>query len=352
MPLLASSIARRFTQVPGAGRPIVVTTLTTATEAAELVVPVHPEDVEAIAGFVAAAKASSTRRVYASAWRQWSAWAAGRGYPALPADPLHVAAFAAALASEGRSVSTIDRAMASIAAEHQRAGHPDPTTAEGVRLARSGIRRTVGVAPRRQVHALTTEEVRRIVAVCDPGSLRGLRDRALLLLGFAAALRRSDLCGLDVRDVVFRPAGLVVTLRRSKSDQEGAGQTVGVVRGHGETDPVRAVRGWIRAADLTDPTEALFERIAWSDRRVVSGSRLSGQAVRDVIAGRAEQAGLGDLDLAGHSLRAGHATVASEAGVPAERIARTTRHARLETLARYVRPAEVLRDSSSAALGL
>lgn len=319
---------------------------------AELVVPVHPADVDAVAGFVAAAKADSTRRVYASAWRQWVAWADGRGYPTLPADPLHVAAHASALAKAGRSVSTIDRAMAAIAAEHQRAGHPDPTTAEGVRLARSGIRRTVGVAPRRQVHALTTEEIRRLVAVCDSASLRGLRDRALILLGFAGALRRSDLCGLDVRDVAFRPAGLVVTVRRSKGDQDGEGQVVGVVRGHGDTDPVHAVRAWLRAADLADPSSPLFGRVAWSDRRVVHGSRLSGQAVRDLIAARAEQAGLGDLDLAGHSLRAGHATVASEAGVPAERIARTTRHSRLETLARYVRPAQVLQDSSSAALGL
>nr|WP_225224787.1 site-specific integrase [Cellulomonas sp. JH27-2] len=242
--------------------------------------------------------------------------------------------------------------MAAIAAEHAASGLPDPTTAAGVRLARSGIRRTVGTAPRRQAHPLTTDEVRRIVATCDPESLRGLRDRALILLGFGAALRRSDLTGLDVRDVVFKPSGLVVTLRRSKGDQDGEGQVVGVVRGHGDTDPVNAVRVWLRTAGLDQADEPLFQRIAWSDRRAVRGTRLSGQAVRDVLVRRAEQAGLGDLDLSGHSMRAGHATVASEAGIPAERIARTTRHARLETLARYVRPAEVLRDSSSAALGL
>jgi site-specific recombinase XerD len=328
-----------------------VTDLLTAA-ASEPVVPVHPEDLDAVAGFIAAAKADSTRRVYASAWRLWVQWADGRGYGSLPADPLHVAAYAAALAGAGRSVSTIDRARAAIAAEHQQAGHLDPTTAEGVRLARSGIRRTIGTAPRRQVHALQTEEVRRLIDVCDTASLRGLRDRALLLLGYAAALRRSDLRVLDVGYIAFRPAGLVVTVRRSKGDQEGEGQVVGVVRGHGDTDPVHAVRAWIRAAGLTDPNVPLLGRVAWSDRRVVQGSRLSGQAVRDIIAQRAEQAGLGDLDIAGHSLRAGHATVASEAGVPAERIARTKRHARLETLAHYVRPAEVLRDSSSGALGL
>ncbi|GEA82364.1 tyrosine-type recombinase/integrase [Cellulomonas uda] len=95
-----------------------------------------------------------------------------------------------------------------------------------------------------------------------------------------------------------------------------------------------------------------FVRIAWSDLRALRGRALSGEAVQEVLRARAAQAGIDDLDLPGHSLRAGHATTAAEAGVPADRLARTTRHARLETLARYVRPSEALRDTSSAALGL
>lgn len=108
-----------------------MTELTTIAEPTPGVVSVHLDDVDAVAGFVAAARASSTRRVYASAWRSWVAWCEGRGYQSLPAESLHVAAYAAALAREGRSVSTVDRAMAAIAAEHSASGLPDPTTAEG-----------------------------------------------------------------------------------------------------------------------------------------------------------------------------------------------------------------------------
>ncbi len=313
---------------------------------------IHAGDAEAIAAAASAARAPSTRRVYASAWRAWQAWADGRGYPAMPADPVHVAAYVADLGASGRSVSTIDRALAAIAAEHEQNGLDSPTAAPGVRLTRAGVRRTVGVAPRRQAHPVTTDDVRRLVDVCEPGSLRGVRDRALILLGYAAALRRSELAALTVGGVVFRPGGLVLTLARSKGDQEGAGVSVGVARGHGVTDPVAAVRAWQNAAGLDDPTEPLLTRIAWSDRRALRGRGLTGQAIQDVLRARAEQAGLGDLPISGHSLRAGHATTAAEAGVPADRLARTTRHARLETLARYVRPAEVLRDTSSASLGL
>lgn len=313
---------------------------------------IHPEDLAAVAAAVAAARAASTRRVYASAWRGWERWCAERAYSPLPADPVHVAGHIAALGALGRSVSTIDRTLAAIAAEHQGRGLDDPTSAPGVRLTRAGVRRTVGAAPRRQAHPVTTDEVRRLVEACDPTSLRGLRDHALILTGYAAALRRSEVGAVALGHIAYRSAGIALSLTKSKSDQEGQGAVVGIARGHGVTDPVAAVRAWISAAGLDDPQEAVFVRIAWSDRRALRGRPLSGEAVQEILLARAREAGIDDLDLSGHSLRAGHATTAAEAGVPADRLARTTRHARLETLARYVRPAEALRDTSSAALGL
>lgn len=335
-----------------AGIDRVVTALTTTTATASGIAFVHENDIAAVAAAVAAARAPSTRRVYASAWRAWEQWCAGRGYAPLPADPVHVAAHVAWLGSQGRSVSTVDRALASIAAEHAASGLDDPTSAAGVRLTRSGVRRTVGAAPRRQAHPVTTAEVRRLVEVCDLSSLRGLRDRALLLVGYAAALRRSEVGAIRLGDVAYRSQGIALIIGRSKADQEGAGTVVAIARGHGTTDPVQAVRAWVAGAGLDDPAEPVFVRIAWSDRRALRGRALSGQAVQEVLLARAAQAGIDDLDLSGHSLRAGHATTAAEAGVPADRLARTTRHARLETLARYVRPSEALRDTSSASLGL
>ncbi len=316
------------------------------------VVHVHPEDVAAVAAAVAASRAESTRRVYASAWRAWERWCAERGYQSLPADAVHVAVHVAWLGSLGRSVSTVDRALAAIAAQHHQCGLNDPTAAPGVRLTRAGVRRTVGAAPRRQAHPVTTADVRRLVDACDPASLRGLRDRALLLVGYAAALRRSEIGTVALGHIAYRSQGIALTIARSKSDQEGAGAVVGIARGHGATDPVAAVRAWVVAAGLDNPQEPVFVRIAWSDRRALRGHALSGAAVQDVLLARARQAGIDDLDLSGHSLRAGHATTAAEAGVPADRLARTTRHRNLATLQTYVRPSEALRDTSSASLGL
>ncbi len=323
---------------------------------AELALPGLPSgltavDQERVADALASSRSASTRLAYASAWRGWETWCSARGASPLPAVPELLAAYLTEQAATGRVVSTMDKTVAAIRAAHLDAGHDDPTGNRGVVRVRAGLRRTVGVAPRRQAHPISTEEVRRIVAAIDPASLRGKRDRAMLLLGYAAALRRSELVDLLVRDVAMKPAGLVVHVRRSKADQDQAGQVVGVTRGqHPETDPVTAVHTWISAARLT-PGDPLFSLVARSDLRAVP-RRLEGKQVNRILASRAADAGLADLRLSGHSLRAGHATTAAEHGVPADRLARTTRHRNLATLAKYIRPAEVLADTSSGSLGL
>jgi integrase len=220
-----------------------------------------------------------------------------------------------------------------------------------VELVLKGLKRQLGSAPSTQAHPVTTGELRRIINGIDRESLRGKRDAALLLLGFAGALRRSELADLTARDLVFKADGVIVTLRRSKGDQEGKGVVIGILRGQvKESDPLFAARDWIAASGIQDRAP-LFQRIAWSDLRV-TGQALSGQTVNRVLKERSTAAGLDDLHLTGHSLRAGHATTAAENGVASERLARTTRHKNLATLSRYVRPAEVLRDSSSGSLGL
>lgn len=254
---------------------------------------VQQDDLAAVASAVAAARAPSTRRVYASAWRAWTLWCSSHGYSELPADPVHVAAHVAWLAAQGRAVSTIDRALAAIAAKHVSAGLDGPTHSPGVRLTRSGVRRTVGAAPRRQAHPLTTDELRRLVDTCDPGSLRGARDRTLLLVGYAAALRRSELGTLALGAIAYRSAGIALTLNRTKSDQEGAGTVIGIARGHGPTDPVRAVRNWTAAAGICDPLEPLFPRIAWSDRRALRGRPLSPQRTQPASRPRDNRCGSG-----------------------------------------------------------
>lgn len=304
-----------------------------------------------VAAAVQAARSPNTQRSYASAWRQWNAWCACHAFNAMPADPLTVAAYLTERAREGRSVSTLDVTRAAIRSAHLDAGRADPTASPGVVLVLKGLKRKRGSAPMRQAHPLATGELRRIVQEMNRASLRGKRDAALILLGYAGAFRRSELANLSVRDLAFKTDGVVVTLTRSKGDQESKGVAVGVLRGRmKESDPVLALREWISASGITEEAP-LFQRIGWSDRRV-TGHGITGDTVNSILQGRAADAGLADLLLTGHSLRAGHATTAAENGISSDRLARTTRHKNLATLARYVRPAEVLRDSSSGSLGL
>lgn len=307
-----------------------------------------------LARVVAALEASrspATRRAYATAWRLWSEWSAARGASPMPADPVLVAAYVTSLAEAGRAMASIDRALSAISAAHLDAGHADPTRHPGVVRSRAGLRRMVGVAPKRVSHPLSTEEVRRIVEAI-PDDLRGARDRALILTGFSGALRRSEVAALTLGDVSFRPNGAVLHIASSKTDQEGEGQLVGLARGRRpETDPLAALHHWIARAGLSQGSDPLFGPIAWSGERS-RRTPLGGRDVARVLQGRAAAAGLGDLPISGHSLRAGHATEAAARGVPADRLARTTRHKSSAALARYVRPAEALSDTSSADLGL
>lgn len=308
-------------------------------------------EVDAVGAAIGDSLSPATRRAYAAATRSWEAWCAQRGADPYPGQVHLVAAHLTYLAEQGRSASTLDRTIAALRARHLDLGLDDPTTHRGVQRVRVGLRRRIGTAPRRQAHPLTTEQVRRIVTGIDESTLRGKRDIALVLTGYAAALRPSEVGSLVASDVTVRAKGVVLRLRRSKADQEGAGQYVGVARGqHHETDPVAALLAWIQTAGLArrDP---LFPPISWSDLRAGT-SPLSAKSVSRIVQGRARAVGLGDLPVSGHSLRAGHATQAAENGVPAERIARTTRHANLRTLQSYVRPSQVLGDTSSSLLGL
>lgn len=319
-----------------------------STEAAAL----SSADRGAVEAALAAARSPATRRAYASRLRRWEGWCAERCYLAgLPAPPEHVAAWLADLGARGLTASTVGQAAAAISAAHVDAGLPDPCAHPGVVRTLAGIRRQVGVAPRRQAHPLSTEEIGRIVAAVAGNGLRATRDRALILTGFAAALRRGELAALRVDDITWRPGGVIVRVRGTKTDQEGAGQLVGVARGeHRMTDPMGALRAWIDAGGL-GAGDPLWPVIAWSDRRVIARP-VGGEDVARILRRRAAAAGLGDLPISGHSLRAGHATEAAQRGVPADRLARTTRHRSLATLERYVRPAEALADTSSRDLGL
>lgn len=211
-------------------------------------------------------------------------------------------------------------------------------------------RRIIGAAPRRQAHPLTVTEIEQIVMAMDVGTTIGLRDRAILLLGYASALRPSELAALYIADVVARPGGILVTVRRSKTDQEGRGQMVGVVPGAcRETDPVSALADWM----VVRPAGAgpLFTRIHPSGDATLEP--IGARTVSRTVQSRALGAGMGGLQISGQSLRAGHATTAAANGASIERIAAQTRHRDLNTLIEhYIRPPNALTNTTSGNLGL
>jgi integrase len=173
-----------------------------------------------------------------------------------------VAAYLAHEAESGRAASTITRRCAAIRYAHRLADLEPPTNSESVRATLRGIRRAVGVAHERKAPVLA--ETARAMALSAPEGLKGLRDRALLLLGFAGAFRRSELVALDVADLEETDDGFKIVIRRSKTDQEGLGQTIAIVRGH-HACPVEAVKAWLAASGICEGP--LF-------RPVVKGGRL------------------------------------------------------------------------------
>lgn len=182
-----------------------------------------------------------------------------------------------------------------------------------------------------------------------PATTKGVRDRALLLIGFAGAFRRAELVGLDVADVHFAAEGLIITLRRSKTDQDGEGMVKGVAFGTAPaTCQVRALRAWLDKCKATEGP--LFRSL--TPQGHVKPKRLRDYEVAKIVKASARRAGLEAHDFSGHSLRVGLATAAAHAGVPERIIAEQTGHKDMNTLRRYIRRGELFRENASAEVGL
>ena len=297
--------------------------------------------------FATASRADATLRAYAKDFEHFARWADAHDLRAKPASPDTVALYVTDLAATYKP-STIARRVAAISVAHKHAGFASPTTHATVRSVLTGIRRTLGTAPTQAAPA-TIGEIRKMVARMN-GSILDLRDRAVLLLGFAGAFRRSELVALTVADLQERADGLLVTVRRSKRDQEGQGDTKAIPFGTDpETCPVRAIQAWLQAAEVTDGP--LFRRV---DRHGnVGEAALTGQAVSLIVKRAAERADLDPSGYSGHSLRAGFVTTAAANGANERSIARQTGHAPGSTVLRtYVRHASAFTDNAVSMVGL
>jgi site-specific recombinase XerD len=282
--------------------------------------------------YAAAAQALNTTRAYASDWNQFTAWCERYRLTSLPASAAVIALYLTSLARRGLAVSTIRRRAAAIARAHRQAGHLPATSDPRVLTVMEGIARVHGAAPSKKT-ALLRDPLLEVIDRIDTATNAGLRDRALLLLGFAVGLRRSELVAVTVEDLSPSPDGLRIRIARSKTDQQARGHELLLVYAQPPRPcPVRALRAWLDAAQIT--TGPIFRRVT---RTGAISSPLTAQTVALIIKKRAGAAGLDPREFAGHSLRSGYATQAARDGHHATQIAATTRHQDQRVLAGYIR---------------
>jgi integrase len=236
--------------------------------------------------FAAAALAPATLRAYRADWNHFLTWCREAGWAALPASPHTVAAYLAAMATT-HTTSVLERRLATLSRAHRLAGLDWPRAHPAIRNTLRGILRHHG-RPARQAAALATDELIRLVETCETTPV-GRRDRALLLIGYAGALRRSELVAITQEDVVFTTDGLRLTIPRAKGDQTGKGASLGIPRGNRpDTCPVRALELWLEVSNCRfGPVFRAIDRLG-----VIATQALHADSVRLILSRRAAIAGL------------------------------------------------------------
>jgi integrase len=291
--------------------------------------------------------AENTRRGYESDWRDFTAWCSEHDSAPLPAN---VSTLKRYFIDRQASLSkaTLARRIASICRIHKQAGHPSPTVDPTFRMVMGGIRRMKkGTAGGKK--ALLIEDLKEILTQIDDDTPKGKRDRAMLLIGFAAALRRSEIVALNREDIRITREGLVLTLRHSKTDQESAGIEIGVPRGRKPvTCPVIQLEAWLKELGIKEG--AVFRRIRKDG--VILPDRLKDRAVANLIKSYVGHAGFEAKDFSGHSLRAGLATSAAMAGRSERQIMEQTRHKSEKMVRVYIRKGSLFKDNVVDSLGL
>ena len=298
------------------------------------------------------AKAAGTVKAYQSDWTHFQKFCAEQNVLSLPATPGTLAAYAADSARRLKA-RTVERRLTAISQAHQLAGFPSPAGDKLVRTVMAGIRRVKGTAQAGK-DPLSPELLRKMFAGMS-GDLRTLRDRALLLVGFAGAFRRSELVALRNEDVRPGEEGLVVTVPRSKTDPEGAGQTVGIPYGsHPESCPVRALSVWLERSGIA--SGYLFPAIGrWGTEVSLQDATLKplgDHQLARIIKRLAAKAGLDPEVFSGHSLRSGLATSAAGGGASERSIMDQTRHRSLRQVRKYIRRGSLFKDNAAARSGL
>jgi integrase len=302
--------------------------------------------------YIRAAKSPATLRAYQTDWIHFEAWCRAQGYRALPCSPETVALYLADHAPRHKP-ATLQRRLAAIAKVHSAAGLGFPASFQHAAVSETmkGIRRVHGIVQTVR-RPLVTADLQQVLAHL-PASTIGLRDRALLLTGYAGALRRGELAALRVGNLTWSEDGIAIRILRSKTDQEGAGRYVALARGtHPKTCPVRAIEAWMAACNIKadQPEQPLFRPV--NRKSAIGAQPLHPNTVAKIVKRAVASAGYDPALFAGHSLRSGFATQAARNGVSAFDIMRQTGHRSIAMVARYVREATLFADTPAGKLGL
>ena len=289
------------------------------------------------------ARAANTLRAYQSDWADFRSWCEARGLASLPAAAETVILYLTELSAHAKT-STLARRVATISQAHEAEGLEAPK----VRLFLRALRRDKADQGNveRGKRAISGPELRAMLRAI-PETPRGIRDRALLLVGYLGAFRRSELVSLDLEHIEVVNAGLIVHIRRSKTDPEGKGEKRGIPRNADEeVCAVRALQRWLETAGILQGP--VFRSVTKSG--AVWGERLSDRGVARAVKRYAAAAQLDPAELAGHSLRAGLATAAAVAGKSERAIMQQTGHKSVTTVRRYIRDGNLFRDNAADGL--
>lgn len=295
---------------------------------------------------LANSKSDNTKHAYRTDWKQFSEWCEKNGLNDLPADPETIVYYITFLGKVFKA-SSIKRKMTAISQRHETAGYQSPTKTALVKGVWVGIQRTIGVKQEGK-DALWLHELREIIDAIPQDKVIGIRNRALLIIGWTGALRRSELVSLHIEDVLITREGLILHLNRSKDDQKGKGQDVALPYGSNPlTCPVRSLEDWLAASGISEGP--LFRRV---DRHGNIMGGLTPQSVRLIVKSCCEKVGLDPDRYGAHSLRSGFCSQAAKAGKAEYQIMKQTRHKRVDSLHRYIKKVNLFDDNAASGIGL
>lgn len=304
-----------------------------------MMLPVPPSltdnSIEQVRHYLDQALSDNTKLAYRKDMEHFIGWGGS-----IPCSPDIIAHYLSSHA-ETNAMATLCRWLVSIRKAHTMQGCSDPTKSDLVKLTLKGIKRVHG-KPQAQASPILKEDLVVMLSHC-PDTAKGRRDAALLLLGFCGALRRSELVAVKVEDLEFNSQGLILTIPRSKTDQNGEGRKIAIPRGKGKICPVELVDSYFKKSSACN--RHLFTAISKGGR--VSNCPLSDRAVSDIIKHYASKAGLNPEKYSGHSLRSGLCTSAAQHGISSYKIRQQTGHRSDAMLSRYIRDGDIFNNNAA-----